>query len=403
MVEYKEVIKKEYTGEHDLDKVILYGAGTQNLRMAYQPLVSAGYDVLAICDKDLQKQGTFFYGKEIISPERLAKLDEEMTSYLLVITTRTPEVVQEVRNALVGLKNAMVFSFDEFISYAKLNSRLVRFSCLMVHLVDDCNLNCVRCSHFSPLATKGGFYLDEVEFEQDCAKLSELTRGDVDEFQLSGGEPMMHPKAEIFPYIIRKYFPKTQIIMITNGTFISKMKEEFLKSCKENHLKLMITRYPINLPYGQIEEELKKKQIDFEFGNTGNTINNEQAKVMWGLPLVLEGRLSGRYNFDGCLCMQYILRGGRLYPCANSAYIDLFKDYFNLNLPGPEVNGVDFRNAKSLEEVTSAISCPVPLCDYCDARKRMSGIPWSTSKKEMSEWIFGEEEMPETMEMKNYD
>lgn len=382
-----EAIKKE----HNLNKVILYGAGTQNLRMAYQPLVSAGYNVLTICDKDPQKQGKFFYGKEIISPERLFKLDKEIGSYILVITIRTPEVVQEVRDNLADLKNATIFSFDEFISYAKLNSRLVRFSCLMVHLVDDCNLNCVRCSHFSPLATKEGFLLDEIEFEKDCAKLSELTKGDVDEFQLSGGEPMMHPKAEIFPYIIRKYFPKTQIIMITNGTFILKMKEEFWKSCRENRLKLMVTRYPINLNYGDIEEELKKRNIDFEFGNTGNTNQKNHSKLMWGLPLVLEGGLDGQYNFEGCLCMQYILRDGRLYPCANSAYIDLFNKHFNVNLPGHEVNGVDFRNAKSLEDVTSAISCPVPLCNYCDARKRMSGIPWSISKKEISEWILGEE------------
>jgi hypothetical protein len=399
MMDNMELIKKK----SDLNKVILYGAGTQNLRMAYQPLVSAGYNVLAICDKDPQKHQTFFYGKEIISPERLSKLDKEMESYLLVITIRTPEVVQEVRNTLAGLKNATVFTFDEFISHAKLNNRLVRFSCLMVHLVDDCNLNCVRCSHFSPLATKGEFYLDEFEFEKDCAKLSELTKGDVDEFQLSGGEPMMHPRAGNFPYIIRKYFPKTQIIMITNGTFISKMKEEFWESCRENNLKLMITRYPINIHYRRIEEELKKRKIDFEFGNTGNANEKDQFKLMWGLPLVLEGGLDGRYNFDGCLCMQYILRDGRLYPCANSAYIDLFNKHFNVNLPGPEANGVDFRKAKSLQELTTAISSPVPLCDYCDARKRMSGIPWSISKKEMSEWIFVEEEIDEKNGGKKYD
>lgn len=379
------------TAKINLDKVVLYGAGTQNLRMAYQPLVSAGCQVLAICDKDTKKQGKSYCGIGIISPEELKLMDLELEEYLLVITIRTQAVITEVRASLKELKNARIFTFDEFIAWAKLNSRVIRFSCLMVHLVDDCNLNCVRCSHFSPLAPKGGFFLEEAEFEKDCARLSELTNGDVDEFQLSGGEPMMHPRAYAFPYIIRKYFPETQIIMITNGTLIPSMDERFWDSCRKNKLKLMITQYPIKLPYKKIEKMLIDNRIDVEFGNTGNN-ENRREKEMWGLPLHLAGGLDAKYNFDGCLCMQYVVRDGRLYPCANSAYIDLFNNYFGTDLPGPEVNGVNFRNAGSLKEITDAISVPVPLCAYCDARKRMPGIPWTISEKKITEWILQEEE-----------
>ena len=37
--------------------IVLYGAGTQNLRMVYQPLVSSGNTVEYICDADEHKQG----------------------------------------------------------------------------------------------------------------------------------------------------------------------------------------------------------------------------------------------------------------------------------------------------------------------------------------------------------
>lgn len=372
-------------------KVILYGAGTQNLRMAYQPLQSAGCEVLAICDRDKKKQGKSYCGVKIISPKELEVLDAQLDSYLLVITIRTEAVIQEVRQSLQHLKNAEIFSFNDFIAYAKLNGHVKQFSCVMVHLVDDCNLNCVRCSHFSPLAPRGQSYLDVDEFEQDCAKLSALTAQNIEEIQLAGGEPMMHPKAYMFPYIIRKYFPNTQIVMITNGTYIMTMEEEFWESCRVNHVKIMLTKYPINLPYDKIEKMLYEKEIDLDFGNTGNNEKNEE-KEMWGLPLCIEGGLDAQYNFDGCLCMQYIMRDGRMYPCANSAYIDLFNDYFGLHLPGPECNGVAFRNAKSLKEVTDAISKPVPLCAYCDARKRMPGIPWRTSERKLEEWILQEDE-----------
>lgn len=373
----------------ELDKVILYGAGTQNLRMAYQPIASAGYDVLAICDKDVQKQGKIFFGKEIISVERLLEMDNSIGEYLLVITARNPKVVEEIKNELQVLRNAKVFSFNDFIAAANLNSRVVRFSCIMVHLADDCNLNCVRCSHFSPLAERGKSYLSVEQFEQECKRLSELTAGDVEEFQLAGGEPMLHPQAHAFPYIIRKYFPKTQIVMITNGTLISKVGEQFWQSCRDNALKLMVTLYPLKIDYKQLRQDLLDKGIDFEFGNSGDA-DKENAKVMWGLPLTLEGGLNAKYNFDGCLCMQYVLRDGRLYPCANSAYIDLFNNYFNLKLPGPEANGVSLYEVKDLKELTEKISQPVPLCAYCDARKRMNAIPWAISKRELSEWILHE-------------
>lgn len=370
----------------EINNIILYGAGTQNLRMAYQPIVAAGYNILAICDQDEKKQGTRFKGIPIVPLDSLKKIDQEFNHYTLVITIRNQKVVAEVIEELKVLKNAEIFTFEDFIPFAKLNSKIVRFSCLMFHLADDCNLDCVRCSHFSPLVERGKSYLDEVQFEEDIKKLAELTGGDVDEIQLAGGEPMLHPKAHLFPYIIRKYFKRTHIIMITNGTLIKKMEDIFWTSCLENKLQLMVTRYPIGVDYDALEIMLKNKGIDVEFGNSGNDKNN--PKLMWGLPLVVAGGLDKQYNFDGCLCMQYVVRDGWIYPCANSAYIDIFNKHFDKSLPGPEANGVYFRNAVNLEEIMDKISKPTPLCAYCDARKRLEAIAWRRSKKTIDEWTL---------------
>lgn len=40
--------------------VVLYGAGTQNLRMAFQPIVSAGFQVAVIVDKDKKSREVCF-------------------------------------------------------------------------------------------------------------------------------------------------------------------------------------------------------------------------------------------------------------------------------------------------------------------------------------------------------
>lgn len=375
--------------EEQASNIVLYGAGTQNLRMAYQPIVSAGYQVKAICDKDTLKQGKKFYGIEIISPDELKILDEKIDKYIVVITIRTLEIVRTVKAELEVLKNASIFTFEEFIEYATLNCKVKRFSCIMTHLVDHCNLNCVRCSHFSPLDTEHKFYLKPEDFEMDCKRLSELMNGypkKVDEFQLSGGETLLHPEVEKFPYIIKKYFSEAKIIIITNGTLLLKQKEAFYQSCRDNDVQIWISKYPIGLNYNEITAHLDKEKIDYEIGNSGNS--DEHPKEMWGLPLKLDGQLDQKKNFECCLCMQYILRAGRIYPCANSAYIDLFNNYFGKELPGPEVNGVDIYEVDSFQELTEKISTPIPLCEFCDSRHRMQGIPWRVSRREIGEWIL---------------
>lgn len=319
-------------------------------------------------------------------PEELRKYEKKKEKYQIIITVRTEETVSEIKKELSELKYAEIFTFHEFIEAKKLNSKVKRFACIMFHLVDHCNMSCVRCSHFSPLAPKDGFYLGEDTFEKDCRRLAELTGGNIDEIQLSGGEPMLHPRAYKFPYIAKKYFPKTKIIMITNATKVRDMQEVFFQSCVENEVELWISRYPINMDYCNIVDGLRSRGIAVVFGNTGNS--EEKPKEMWGLPMRLEGGMDKQHNFDCCLCMQYVLREGILYPCANSAYIDLFNHYFQKKLPGPKENGVDIHQVKNLEELTQKISQAIPLCEFCDAQNRLPGIPWCVSKKEISEWAI---------------
>lgn len=366
--------------------IILYGAGTQNLRMAFQPITSAGLQVAAIIDKDEKKQGNLFYGIRISSPEELQKYEREKKKYQIIITVRTEDTVSEIKRELSTLKYAEIFAFHEFIETKKLNSKVKRFACIMFHLVDHCNMSCVRCSHFSPLAAKDGFFLDEKIFERDCRRLAELTGGGIDEIQLSGGEPTLHPRAHNFPYIAKKYFPRTKIIMITNATRLKAMQEEFYQSCLDNDVELWISRYPTGIDYDNIVAGLKARGIGVAFGNTGNS--KDKPKEMWGLPMRLEGGMDKQHNFDCCLCMQYVLREGVLYPCANSAYIDLFNNYFQKELPGPKENGVDIHQVENMEELTQRISKAVPLCEFCDAQNRLPGIPWSISKKAIDEWVI---------------
>lgn len=367
--------------------IYIYGAGTQNLRMVYQPLDAAGLIVTAIVDRDKNKIGRKFRGIDIISPNQLIEIDNIGNQYELVISVRTRKIVDDIREWMENkLKNARIFSFEEFVVSKKLNCHLKKFSCVMWHLVDHCNLDCVRCSHFSPLDQKRNFYLSTETFEQEASRLSKLTGGELGELQFSGGETLLHPEAYKFPYIARKWFPNTQIIFITNGTRILAQDKKFFDSCRENQVQIWISHYPIGLDYKKIEKKLNDEGVDFTAGNSGN--DDKHPKQMWGVPFVLDGNLDGKKNFESCLCMQYMIRDGKMYPCPNAAYVDLFNNYFNKSLPGPECNGVDIYKVDDLEELTTKLSQKIPLCDYCDALHRLEGIPWRPSKKEISEWTY---------------
>lgn len=366
------------------EDIVLYGAGTQNLRLAYQPITAAGYHVIAICDKDEKKQGELFRDITIISPEELAVLDRSMHSYIVVITIRTAKTVAKVREQLKGLKNAKVYTYEEFFSEKKLNCTIKKINQVQTHLVDHCNLNCVRCTHLSPLADDS-FYLDKEKFEQDVKRLSELTRGDLEEYQLAGGEPLLHPECHAFPYIIRKWLPNTRIVIMTNGTLFDRVGEEFYESCRANRVQLWVTRYPIARDYGKIAELLTEKGIDFAMGNSGNT--DDEPKEMFGLSYSLAGNLDGQRNFEECIGRCVMVRSGRIYLCTQGAYSDLFNHYFHKELPGPEVNGVDLYEVDSLEELIDRLAQKIPFCDYCDTLNRMPPIPWGISKKEIGEWV----------------
>jgi hypothetical protein len=86
--------------------------------------------------------------------------------------------------------------------------------------------------------------------------------------------------------------------------------------------------------------------------------------------------------------MQYVIREGIMYPCPAAAYIDLFNNYFNQSLPGPECNGVNIYEVADLSELTTRLSKSVPLCEYCDSLHRLEAIPWRVSEKDISEWTY---------------
>ena len=251
-----------------------------------------------------------------------------------------------------------------------------------VHLTDQCNLNCIGCNHFSPLAKE--FYLDKNAFEKDCKRIFELTNGNVSEVALLGGEPLLHPN--IFPIIeiAAKYFYKSDIAIITNGILLLKQTDYFWEICNKSKVRILITEYPINISFTQIKQIAEKYNVTLNYA-----INRVSAiKTMECIPLDISGKQDGVQSFKQCYkannCIT--LKNSKLYTCCTVPFANDFIDYFKVDMKVSESDGIDIFEATNLDEILHFLSQPIPFCKYCNIKGTRTGMEWSISKKKISEW-----------------
>jgi MoaA/NifB/PqqE/SkfB family radical SAM enzyme len=247
------------------------------------------------------------------------------------------------------------------------------------HLVEHCNLNCSGCDHFSPLAREE--YADLTVVEKDMARLSELSGGNIKEIRLIGGEPLLHKDAVSFFPVVRKYFPKSRVLLFTNGILLARQPDSFWQSCKDNAVVLFVTRYPVKIDVETITA--KCNQYGIEFLHPPGIRDDEMYRCV----LSLEGNGRVKENWKHCFHNYWtFLARGRIYPCPFYANIRHFNRHFNKELPLTEKDSIDIYKAKDFKEILRFLSRPIPACRYCDISAYSYGHAWNVSRKNIDEW-----------------
>lgn len=255
-----------------------------------------------------------------------------------------------------------------------------------VNLAEHCNLNCVGCDHFSPLAEKK--FLDPEQYERDLARLAKLFPDQVEAIVLVGGEPLLHPGASNLIAMSRRYFPNSSLVMFTNGLLLPKMEPAFWEAARDNRLMMVVTNYPINIDHGRIKELTSQYGVGLDYSWGG------KIKTMSKMVLDPEGSGEAGYNFmkchrsNGCITLQE----GRLYTCTVAPTIGHFNRYFGQNIPLTDDDSIDIYQAESGREILEFLRRPIPFCRYCDLRTRIKGLPWRQSGREITEWFLTEGE-----------
>ena len=91
---------------------------------------------------------------------------------------------------------------------------------IYLHIIEQCNLNCAYCDNFSPLA-KDNWYISIEQFENNIKRLK-FFFNNISFINIGGGESLLHPYIIEFCYILRNYYPYSNINILTNGLLLEK-------------------------------------------------------------------------------------------------------------------------------------------------------------------------------------
>ena len=245
-----------------------------------------------------------------------------------------------------------------------------------IHLADHCNLNCKGCGHFSPVASERFIDLDQLS--TDLHRLSHLF-GNIEMIRLMGGEPLLHPAITEAIAVSRKFLPRADIRLVTNGILLPKMNEGFWRALNDNGVGIDLTKYPISLDVAKIRGLAAENGVRIEITECNKFFAS----------LTLKGDSDPRAAMNTCRSHFYcpFLQDGMLYVCNLPATVHHFNAQFHTAIPAD--GAIDIHDGRMTGwRILSLLERPVPACRYCTAGEYVT-FDWKVSRKEIAEWEVG--------------
>lgn len=193
-----------------------------------------------------------------------------------------------------------------------------------------------------------------------------------------GGEPLLHPDVIKFCEATRKYFPNSEIVLVSNGILLSQLPDESISILNNNNIALCVSNYGLNI------DREKMNKFKYHYFHNKND--------MYNISLDLNGKQNIDIAFKNCDLVGggwYFFKNGRIYQCCIMANIDYFCDYFGkeilYDLDDISINIYDH----TLEEIEQFLHTPHEVCKYCDTIARKHTYQrFGISQKDIKEWTI---------------
>lgn len=260
-----------------------------------------------------------------------------------------------------------------------------------ISLADHCNLSCQMCDHYSQLSEP--WFVDVERFDKDLEQMGKIFEHSIGYITLLGGEPTLHERLIDCIKIVRREFPDSELIILTNGVRLLEWEHDksgnLWEVCKDYDVHITVTVYPIKIDYVAIEKKAK------EYGVSLTMSSNIHASELTKLVKISDKHtldLSGTVDKFYCVnCLYFnkfnVLKDGRLYMCPIAAHINIFNQKFGTDLELKEEDSMDIYKIKNWKEIADFSSSYVPFCSYCDLKRWRNHSQWKPSNKTIEEYV----------------
>lgn len=230
-----------------------------------------------------------------------------------------------------------------------------------IHAMDGCNLNCVGCTHFSPIFQKT---VPDTQSRLDDVRALQKKISSIVDFHILGGEPFLNP--DLCSYFqIKEIYPHARLRVVTNGLLLLKTPEKVLEKLCDENICVTISKYkPTSACMDKIQQILDKYNLIYMIRENKNNFN---------IPLSSE---KGRKYCISNDCIN--IWNGKLAKCPTLMYITEFNKYFNTSFP--EEGIISLAEAPSGKELVDFLGKDVPLCSYCGHHE----IEWAVCGKHIT-------------------
>lgn len=239
-----------------------------------------------------------------------------------------------------------------------------------------CNLNCKGCSSCSPISKP--WFLDIEQIKNDLSRLKFLDI-EIKHITILGGEPLLHPNLNRIMDVVNLVYPQTKIGLITNGFLLTHMEKNFWNKCKDYHVKINVTFFPV------MGNELRK-EIEKIINNYGIEYHiTDKKKFNKILTQIQNSNITKVIEACGCN-HAYSLKDGKIARCTVPMVVPLLNNYFNAGMI--ESGTLDIYNARSGSEVIEFLEMPNEACRNCSDKPIK--VDWEKIEEvpQLSDWII---------------
>lgn len=305
------------------------------------------------------------YKKDEFEGTAIYNLRDVKETDAIVIANSNHKTVVEIVDLLKKNGKHNVFWHLDFVYPRIVNSDFFKNECvscdkwgnfviphLEYHIVDNCNLNCAGCTHFSPL-----FEGTEESFESKIKGIDLLLEKFtcIAGIDVLGGEPLLSEKLDMYLIELRKRLPNSFINLFTNGLLIPRMTEDTFKVIRDNNIFISITEYkPTHNMIEKIVGVLEREKIPY-------TSTGYNSRDLFNVPISTNSKsiYPQKCISRGC----FTLADGKIALCPTLMYVNKFNEFYDENLP---VEGIINLNCNMTgDEILNELEKEVPLCKHC--------------------------------------